>query len=49
MGLKKTLAVLAMVVFSWLLVIGTVYGAFELYQLLVPGSETSGVAVSPPF
>jgi hypothetical protein len=33
MDLKKALAVLGMVAISWLLVIGTIYGALQLYRI----------------
>ena len=33
MDLKKALAVLGMVTISWLLVIGAIYGALQIYRI----------------
>ena len=51
MGIKKTLAVCVMVLVSWLLVIGSVYGAIELYRVFVPSSESNdnGFVMQAPF
>jgi len=51
MGIKKTLAVFAMVLVSWLLVIGSVYGAIELYRVFAPssGSDDDGFVMQAPF
>ncbi len=36
MGIRNALVVLGMLGFSWLFVIGAIYGIMEFYQLLVP-------------
>jgi hypothetical protein len=36
MGIRKALVVLGMLGFSWLIVIGAVYTAIELYRVFLP-------------